>query len=70
MKIKHERTTMYIKNRRNSSKIKVFSSYQTLLLTESLVLRDCLRFIVCREAEHRQNKVLHAVIKMVVTVVR
>jgi hypothetical protein len=27
------------------------------------------RFIVCREAEHRQNKVLHAVTKMEETVV-
>ena len=31
---------MYIKNRRNSNKIKAFSSYQTLCLTESLVLRN------------------------------
>jgi hypothetical protein len=33
------------------------------------IARKSNRFIVCREAEHRQNKVLHAVIKMVETVV-
>jgi len=37
--------TMYIKNRRNSSKIKAFGSYQTLCLTESLGLRNRLLFI-------------------------
>jgi|BioPla2DNA2_1021312.scaffolds.fasta_scaffold77833_1 hypothetical protein len=31
--------------------------------------RNPQRFIVCREAEHRQNIVLHAVVKMVETVV-
>ena len=31
--------------------------------------RNPQRFIVCREAEHRQNVVLHAVVKMVETVV-
>jgi len=30
---------MYIKNRRNSNKIMGFGSFQTLCLTESLVLR-------------------------------
>jgi hypothetical protein len=33
-------TTMYIKNRRISSKIKACSSFQALCLTESLVLRS------------------------------
>ena len=37
--------TMYIKNRRNSNKIMVFGSYQTLCLTEILVLRNRLLFI-------------------------
>ena len=36
---------MYIKNRRNSSKIKAFASYQNLCLTESFVLRNRLLFI-------------------------
>ncbi len=45
MSNKAERTTMYIKNRRNSSKIKDFGTYQTLRLTESLVLRNRLLFI-------------------------
>jgi hypothetical protein len=36
---------MYIKNRRNSNKIKAFGSHQTLYLTESLVLRNRLLFI-------------------------
>ena len=36
---------MYIKNRRNSTIIKGFGSYQTLYLTESLVLRNRLLFI-------------------------
>jgi hypothetical protein len=36
---------MYIKNRRNSSKIKGFGSYQILCLTGSLVLRNRLLFI-------------------------
>ena len=29
---------MYVKNRRNSSKFNAFGSYQTLCLTESVVL--------------------------------
>jgi hypothetical protein len=36
---------MYIKNRRNSSKIKPFGLSQTLCLTESLVLRNRQLFI-------------------------
>jgi hypothetical protein len=44
---------MYIKNRRNSSKLKTFGSYHTLYSTESLVLRNRLLFIynnvVCNE---------------------
>jgi hypothetical protein len=36
---------MYIKNRRNSSKIKAFVWYQALWLTENLVLRNRLLFI-------------------------
>jgi hypothetical protein len=39
------RRTMYIKNRRNSSKFNGFGSNQTLCLTESLVLRNRLLFI-------------------------
>ena len=45
MNIKLERTTMYIKNRRNSTKIKAFGSYQSLCLTESSSLRNHLLFI-------------------------
>jgi hypothetical protein len=37
--------SMYIKNRRDSNKNKAFGSYQTLCLTESLVLRNRLLFI-------------------------
>jgi len=44
-KIKYENTTMYIKNRRNSNKIKGFGSYQIKFLTESLELRNRLLFI-------------------------
>jgi len=36
---------MYIKNRRNGNKIKAFNAYQTLCLTENLVLRNRLLFI-------------------------
>jgi len=36
---------MYIKNRRNSSKINGFDSHQTLCLIESLFLRNRLLFI-------------------------
>ena len=36
---------MYIKNRRNSSKIKASGSNQSLCLTESFVLRNRLLFI-------------------------
>jgi hypothetical protein len=36
---------MYIKNRRNCAKFNDFGSYQTLSLTESLVLRKRLLFI-------------------------
>ena len=42
---KPEPLTMYIKNRRDSSKIKAFGSYQSLCSTESLVLRNRLLFI-------------------------
>ena len=41
----NERTTMYIKNRRNSSKLKAFGSCQILCATESLVLLNRLLFI-------------------------
>ena len=44
-KIKVQQVTMYIKNRRDSSKIKAFGSYQTLFLIESFVLRNRLLFI-------------------------
>ncbi len=36
---------MYIKNRRNSNKIKGFGVYQTWCLPESVVLRNRLLFI-------------------------
>ena len=36
---------MYIKNRRNSSKVKAFGSYQSLCLPESFVLRNRLLFL-------------------------
>lgn len=39
-KKKYENTTTYVKNRQNSSKLKGFSSRQTLCLTESFVLRN------------------------------
>jgi len=42
---KYENTTMYIKNRRNCSKIRTFNSFQTLCLTESFVLRNRLLFL-------------------------
>lgn len=38
--------TMYIKNKRNSSKFNAFGSYQTLYLTESFVLCNRLLFII------------------------
>ena len=41
---------MYIKNSRNSTKLKGFGSFQAMCLTESLVLRNRLLFIVCQEA--------------------
>jgi hypothetical protein len=44
-KIKNLWVTMYIKNRRNSNKIKAFGSYQILCLIESFVLRNRLLFI-------------------------
>jgi hypothetical protein len=37
--------TMYIKNRRDSNRFKAFGSYQSVCLTESLVLRNRLLFI-------------------------
>tara|TARA_B110000902_G_C14073041_1_gene500060 strand:- start:560 stop:721 length:162 start_codon:yes stop_codon:yes gene_type:complete len=37
--------TPYIKNRRNSAKLKASGLYQVLCLTESLVLRNRLLFI-------------------------
>lgn len=40
-----------------------------LLTADSEDARNPLLAIVCREAEHRQNIVLHAVVKMVETVV-
>lgn len=36
---------MYIKNRRNSDKIRAFGSCQTLYLTESLVFRNRILFL-------------------------
>jgi hypothetical protein len=56
---------MYIKNRQNSAKFKPCSSYQTLCLTESSVLRNRLLFLVCQEVATALNW-LHAVIKMMV----
>ena len=44
---------MYIKNRRNSNKIKAFGSYQSLCLTESFVLRKPL----LRQAPKRYGQV-------------
>lgn len=40
-----------------------------LLTADNNDARKPQHFIVCREAEHRQNIVLHAVVKMVETVV-
>ena len=45
MNKKYESPTMYIKNRRNSAKIKAFGSYQTLCITERSVLRNRLLLI-------------------------
>ena len=42
---KRQQLTMYIKNRRNSNKFKCFGSYQSICLSESLVLRNRLLFI-------------------------
>ena len=39
-----------MKNRRNSSKNKAFDSYQPLCLTENLVLRNRLLFLVSQES--------------------
>ena len=46
-----------------------FCPATTFVTADSEVARNPNRFIVCREAEHRQNIVLHAVVKMVETVV-
>ncbi len=42
---KQQHLIMYIKNRQISAKIKSFSSYQILCLTEKFVLRNRLLFI-------------------------
>ena len=49
---------MYIKNRRISSKIKGLGSCQTLLLTESFVLRNRLLFIYKPLPTIKKNKVM------------
>jgi hypothetical protein len=45
---------MYIKNRRSSSAIKGFGSYQTWYLTESMALRNRLLFIATTLAVTQQ----------------
>ena len=45
IKEESQQVTMYIKNRRNSSNIKGFASYQTLCLTENLEFQNRLLFI-------------------------
>ena len=52
----NEPLTMYIKNRRNSSKIKVLGSYQALGLAESFILRNCLLFIYCRYGQFENDQ--------------
>ena len=49
--------------------IEVFCPASAFVSADSDEARNPQRFIVCREAEQRQNTVLHAVIKMVETVV-
>jgi len=46
-----------------------FCPAPTFVTADSDDARNPQHFIVCREAEHRQNIVLHAVVKMVETVV-
>ena len=48
--------------------LEVFCPASVFATAEREVARNPQRFIVCREAEHRQNVVLHAVVKMVGTV--
>ena len=43
---------MYIKNRRNSNKIQLCGSYQTLCLTENFVLQNRLLFIYLTVSTH------------------
>ncbi len=50
---------MYIKNWRNSHKIKGFGSYKTLCLTESLVLRNRLFFRYSPLAVIMKFKIIH-----------
>jgi hypothetical protein len=47
---------MYIKNRRNRIKIKGFSSYQTLCLTESEVLRNRLLFNILTVSDQQKKE--------------
>lgn len=44
--------------------LQAFRPASWLVTADNDAARNPARFIVCREAEHRQNKVLHAVIKM------
>jgi hypothetical protein len=55
----NERPTMYIKNRRNSSKFKGCGLYQTLCLTETSVLRNRLLFIY-KTVVHNAKKILQS----------
>jgi hypothetical protein len=48
---------------------KLIARWQVFYRLIGSQLRTPQHFIVCREAEHRQNIVLHAVVKMVETVV-
>ena len=49
--------------------LEVFCPASAFATADKEVARNPQHFIVCREAEHRQNIVLHAVVKMVETVV-
>lgn len=47
----------------------IFCPASAFVTADSDEARNPQHFIVCREAEHRQNIVMHAVVKMVETVV-
>ena len=66
---KGQLVTRYIKHLAESANFKggTFYKHRNGLIGNRFEMPN--DFIVCREAEHRQNIVLHAVVKMVETVV-